>query len=569
MTSTADTMLAQYVLNVTAAIRDGKLHVRPEDVEVMAELMSAPRGIMGNLDVAKLSGKAKSFARTAGMALRYFNSEANGTSQETVVPIAADLQVRLFRLYANLFTALTGTGVVSVADLDELQQRMIARGRDNRVGFASQVNAAAEEMQAYYKENAQLLFKTAKTFGGVKLVSGGQRSFGPSALNAVRITGLYADTQLIPDPVFPYFSGDLNLNAQLLQLARGLYHILQLRPLIDAQLPTPPVFVFPSFEIEFESRDAVTMQGISDLAYRLLAPVCEGTFSSLEELNEYARRHQTKFVDAVMAERLFVPPGSSPSETMSGDEAVKRYLAELEGVRSSDMLAEMRKAPPAALIMNGILERLAPQYHLYENSTELDAQPLLSQEAHWHYYEKCAQATAGALVRKNILSEQSFQTIRALQDDSLGWLANIPIDGLVELTRNQEHRVLRKELKEYTSQLVAAGPAELNQVVREVNHALADLVQRQQKALRDIEDKYAPKKWGTYVGGVLTVGAAATAIWYPALAPSLGLAAPAIALGAGAVGTAVGYGKEKVGETVEKQRANKTMLGMLACARPK
>lgn len=480
-----------------------------------------------------------------------------------------DLQVRLFELFASLFTALTGTGVASVENPDELKQRMIARVRDNRFGFQEQVHVASAALQDYYKSNARLLFQTAKSFAGVKLVSGGQRRFGPSALTASRITALYADTQLIPDPVYPHFSGNLNLNAELLHLAHNLYHILQLRPLVDARLGIPPIFVFPSFEIEFESRDAVTLQGISDLAHRIIAPVCEGTFSSLEEVADYAKRFPSKFIDAVMANQLFLPPGCSPAERLSGDEAVKLYLAELDGVRNAKMLEQMRKLPPAVLIMNGILERLAPQYHLYENASELDAQPLLSQPAHWHYYEKCAQATATELVRKNVLSQQSFQTIRALHDDSLGWLANIPVDGLAELARNQEHKFLRKELKEYTTQLVSAGPVELNQVVREVNHALADLIQRQKKALRDIEDKYAPKKWGVYAGGALAMGAAATAVMYPTLAPGLGFAVPAIGLGAGVVGTAVGYGKEKAGEVAEKRRSNKTMLGMLAYAKPK
>lgn len=572
MTATPDTALAQHILNVTAALKAGKLHVRPEDAAVVAELMTAPRGITGNVDTSKLSDQAKSFARVTGMAVRYFNTQGSGAPQGDGKPCAhpvADLQVRLFELYSHLFTALTGTGLASVADLNELQQRMIARVRDNRFEFQDRVNSATDALQEFYQSNAQLLFRTAKSFGGVKLVSGGQRAFGSSALTATRISGLYADTQLIPDPVYPYFSGNLQLNAEMLQLARNLFHILQLRPLIDARLPIPPVYVFPSFEVEFESRDAVTLQGISDLAHRIIAPVCDGTFSSLEEINEYARRHPAKFVDAVMAARLFVPPGSSPDERMSGDEAVNRYLQELDGVRDKKLLEQMRKVPAPALLMNGIIERLRPQFHLFENAMELDAQPLLSQHAHWHYYEKCAHATATELVRKKVLSEQSFQTIRALQDDSLGWLATIPVEGLVELARNQEQKVLRKELKEYTAQLVSAGPAELNEVVREVDHALADLIQRQQKALRDIEDKYAPKKWGVYAGGVLAAGAAATAVMYPSLAHGLGLTIPVVGLGAAAAGGAVGFGKEKAGEVWEKQRASKTMLGMFASAKPK
>lgn len=481
----------------------------------------------------------------------------------------ADGQVELFRLFSVMFTALTGVDVSSVANIEEIRDRILARVKQHANDFARQFNATAEELESFYKENKSALFSHAKLLGGVKLVTGGQRAFGLSALTGVRITGLYADTQLVPDPVYPYLTGDMQLNATHLQLAHSLYYILQLRPLVDARLPTPPLFVFPSFEMELEAGDPITIQGINGLALQLVAPVCDGTFDSIEELMEYAHKHEDSFLGSVMAAKLFIPPGSSPDENLSGDEALKRYFAELEGVRDAKVLDKMRKAPSGVLVLNGILERVRPQFHLYENGTELEAQPLLTQEVHWHYYEKCAQATAQSLVKKHVLTEQSYQTLKALQDDSLGWLANIPIDGLTELNRNQEHKTFRNALKECTAQLTSAGSTDLDQVVREVNHALADLVQRHQKDLKDIEAKYAPKKWGIYVGGILTAGAAASALMLPSLAPALGLTVPAIAATSGLVGSVVGYGKEKAGEIVEKRRARKTMLGMLAIARPK
>lgn len=575
MTTTPDTELAQYVLNVIRAIKMDILKVRTEDAAVVAELMAAPRGVLGMVDVKKLSARAQSFARMAGMGLAHLESMTNNPSHSAAPESAAsslavqDIQVELFRLFSVLFTALTGTGVISIANKEEIRNRLISKFKNEGQNFAQQLNSSVEELEEFYKKNSRLLFLHAKGLGGVKLLTGGQRAFGESAFNGVRITGLYADTQLIPDPVYPYLTGDMHLNAAHLQLAHSLYYILQLQPLVDARLPTPPVFIFPSFELELESGDAVTQLGLSELALRLVAPVCSGTFESIEDLTEYANKHEEQFINAVMRERLFVYQGGNPSEQMSGSEALKRHLAALEGVRDAGTLAQMRKTPAGILIMFGVIERLLPQYHLLENSTELNAQPLLSQEVHWHYYEKCAQATARSLVNHQILSESSFQTLRALHDEKLGWLANIPIEGLVELNRAQEHKVFRKELKDYTTQLASAGSADLNHVVREVNHALADLVQRQQKNLRDIEDKYAPKKWGTYVGGALTVGTAASALMLPSLAPLLGLSAPAIATAAGIAGTAVGYGKEKAGELIEKHRSSKTMLGMLAIARPK
>lgn len=66
--------------------------------------------------------------------------------------------------------------------------------------------------------------------------------------------------------------------------------------------------------------------------------------------------------------------------------------------------------------------------------------------------------------------------LRALQDDSLTWLANIPVSGLVELRERLEHSELRDHLKKITAQLTSAEAPELEAVVREVRHGLEVLI---------------------------------------------------------------------------------------------
>jgi hypothetical protein len=75
----------------------------------------------------------------------------------------------------------------------------------------------------------------------------------------------------------------------------------------------------------------------------------------------------------------------------------------------------------------------------------------------------------------------------------LTWLANIPVQGLAEIRERLEHADLREQLGKITAQLTAAGPAELDAVVREVRHALEVLIQRQQKAIKDMEKRMAGK----------------------------------------------------------------------------
>lgn len=562
-----DASTAERLLATWRALRDGKLKVAPQFRELAEEFMTAPLTMVGLVDTRRLSERALSFGRTSGMALGFMGQREPEPLPPSSLPMA-EAQTELFRLFAQLFAALTGRAVELIANEQEIKDRMLWRLEHEPDAMAEAANTASDELAAFYSANAVKLFQHAKTLGGMRLLTGGQRTFGPSALNAVRITGLYADTQLLPDPVHPFLSADLHLNAKHLQLAHALFYVLQLRPLVDAGLPVPPVFVFPSFEEGLEEHDAHTKHGMEQLAVRMVAPLCDGTVTSVGELFEYASKHGDLLAPALLASGLFIPPGAQPDQRLGVPEAVQAYIAALEGVRSEEMVARMKTLPTGVLLLNGVLERVRPHYHLLENATELGAQPLLSQRAHWHYFEKCAQANAEDLRRKSVLSEQAFQTLRAVQDDSLSWLATIPVQTLTELIANNEHRWLREELNKYTAQLAGGTTIDTNDMVREVSFGLASLVQRQQKAMGDIERKYAPKKMAAYLGGGSGLAVAAAASLLPSLSPLLGVAIPVAAAAAAVGGGVLGFGKEKIGEQVEKRQAERSMLGVLATVRP-
>lgn len=563
-----DAKTAERLLTTWRALHAGKLKVAPQVRELAEEFMAAPLTMVGLVDTTRLSDRALSFGRTAGMALGFLAHSEPKPQYLSSLPLA-EAQPELFRLFAQLFAALTGRAVALVANEQEIKDRMLWRLEHEPDAMAEATNAASDELAEFYNANAVALFQHAKTLGGMRLVTGGQRTFGPSALNAVRVTGLYADTQLLPDPVYPFLAADLSLNAKHLQLAHALFYVLQLRPLVDAGLNIPPVFVFPSFEEGLEERDAHTKHGMEQLAVRMVAPLCDGTVTSVDELFDYAYKHGERFAQALLASGLFIPPGMQPDQRLGVEEAVKAYIAALEGVRSAAVLAKMKTLPTGVLLLNGVLERVRPHYHLLENATELGAQPLLSQRAHWYYFEKCAQANAEDLRRKSVLSEQAFQTLRAVQDDSLSWLATIPVQTLTELIGNNEHRWLREELNKYTAQLAGGGAMDTNAMVREVTFGLASLVQRQQKAMSDIERKYAPKKMAAYLGGGSGLAVAAAAALLPSLSPLLGVAIPVAAAAAAVGGGVLGFGREKLGEQVEKRQAERSLLGVLATVRPR
>lgn len=554
---------AQKISMVIDALKAGTLKVQAQDEAWVRELLTLSCGITGLVDITPLAPETVSKARAMALWLTYLRQEQQEMADSKGLELA-DAQCALFHLFEELFVGLTGVASVVVTSEDEIKARMLNRLR-NHESF-DDFNATADELEQFYLQNAMPVFKIAKSLGGVKVVTGGQRSYGPSALSATRIAGLYCDTQLIPDPVFPFFSGNVHLNAMHLQLAIILFYILPLRPLVDARLPEPPVLIFPSFEEGLEEKDAITQSGIASLMVKVVAPACNANLTTIEELLEFARKHESSFLDTISRERLFVPPGVDPKSVGTAQEAANIYLRELKGIRSNDVLSAMERLPLGVLVFNGILERLRPLYHLMENAEELVAQPMLSQGVHWYYFERCAQAETRELVNERVLSRESLGVLRALQDDSLTWLANIPIAGLADLRRNLEHAEFREQLKKCTAQLTSAGPADIEDVTKEVRHGLEVMIQRQQKTIKDIEAKYSPKKWAAAVGGALSAAAGASMFFMPAFAAASGVTAPVASIIAGLGGGGVAYAKEFAGQVVEKRKARKTLLGLLAIA---
>lgn len=558
-----DPIAAQRVLNTWTALQRGILPVIPDYQALANEIKNAQLTVSGLVNTRGLSEAAISFAITVGAGLAK-EVEIDSSEKPSV-----ELQSRLFELFHKAFAVLTGRAVELITTEEEIRDRMVQLVQEQHQRFFDAMQTVLDELREFYAHHDAHLFNQAKRVGGMRLVTGGQRQFGPSALSAVQLTALYADTQLIPDPIYPFVSADLHLNALPLQLAIELYHILKLRPLVDAELPIPPILLFPSFEQILEEHDVETKLGFGRLAVRMVGPICEGKIESLEDLFDYATIRGDKLADAILEARLFVPPHGDPGVRLTKDDAIEQYLSAVTGIRSSEIVSKMGSLSASQLLLTGVLERLRPHYHLLENVNELGAQPLLSTPVHWHYFEMCASANAKELVRREVLSDQSFKTLRAIQDDSLSWLANISVEDLATLIANNENQWLRSELDGYTKQLAAAGSIDTNEMVREVSFGLSALVQRHQKAIKEIEGKYAPKKLSVAVGGLAGLGVAATVAMLPSLSPLIGVGLPGAAAVAATGVAALGYGRAKIGELAEKRQVDRSMLGVLAMVRPK
>lgn len=546
----------QRLLNVQRAIRAEKIHLRPEDQTILKEVMAINLAPGELLKEDGLSIEALALVRGLASALRMMRTEVKPAAPE---PGIHELQLELFEIFGEIFAAFAGISYDRVPSKEALREVVAKRFASESKQAFKAFQSASGKLVNFYQKHGAALFTHARRLGGLKLVLGGQRTFGPSALAGLRKMALYVDTQLVPDPIHPFFEAENHHRSMYVEILENLHTILQLKPLVDATLPVPPILVFPSFEKSLEASDVVTQHGIQQLILQVLKTTCNAKLETQDDLKEYLLRKPDVFIAEAMAAKLFVPLGTLPGDIENVGLAMERHLTELKAIRSEAMMAKLNQLSPAELIAVTIGERLAPQYHLLENGDALQAQPLLTQPVHWHFFERCAKASAIELNRQDIISADGLNTIRAMQETDLRWLANVPIPALVEMLRNQENLAFRKQLGQHTETLFSTDSHDIDRVVKEVSHGIESMIQNHQKDIAEIEQKYQPKYAKTWVTGGAGVAIGSAATFLPALAV-FGPVAPIVAGAAMAGKLALDW----VDKRAELNRVRRSMLGVLA-----
>lgn len=263
------------------------------------------------------------------------------------------------------------------------------------------------------------------------------------------------------------------------------------------------------------------------------------------------------------SKRLFYVPGGDGTEPIS--EAIRLYKGYVNRYRSKPYKALFSGLSDGEIVVNGIEERIEPQFHLRDNAEWLNANPLMWHDAQWHYFKLCAEMSEKRLKEQAIISAETVATIKALNTPGLQWLGNIPIQGLVELRKRNENEVFRRKMREYIGTLHESALTDIDRVAAEVSRGIASLIVEHQNELRRIEDKYRPQYTTTAGASWVTLAAQ----FLPWLFPSIPDIPAAIGKVAAPLALAGAYAKAKIQESMEKKRALQTLTGVLAAAREK
>lgn len=442
-------------------------------------------------------------------------------------------------------------------------------GSENELGHFFRQNARAiaengkeafvwleKRLGSFYQRHLTRPFKLASQLGGVKLVLGGSSTFLDTHLHAVRKTLLYADTILVPDPVLPWLETPRMAEGfRFPRIIQAAWAVLQLKPLVDASFQYPAVVVFPSWEKSLEEQDGTTREGILRLVTDVVSRATGQQFETFEQVGQLAKRQSDEFLRAVEQHALFVPPDGTPGESLNT--AISKYRDYIKTWRDGEYAKKLLSLPDSALVLNSIAERVAPQFHLLENSQELESDPLFCLPVHAHYWRICCALSSDRLQRLSLLDEGTLRVIEALNSTTFNWLGNVPINALVELRKNNENEDFRRQLNSGLQALHQATVEDTNRVAAEVGRSIESLLTKHQQEILRIEKKYSKLHGGSAAMSWVT----AAGMYVPLLAPYLGVSAPLALL--------MKYGWDKVNESEERRKAARSLMGVLAYAREK
>lgn len=411
-----------------------------------------------------------------------------------------------------------------------------------------------EAIYNFYNRVKTEPFTKARSYGGMKLVLGGGSRFGETQLQAVKKMLLYTDTILIPDPILPWLESEREEEKfRHVHLLKNIYMLLQLKPLVDADLEYPAVYVFPSYGKSLEKNDETTRKGIENLVLNFLSYYIKKPFQSMSEALEYVRTSEEAFLNDVEKNNLFISPGGQIGTDIAT--TIKEYRTEIQTWRSNDYVKRTESLTDGELIWMGICERLSPQWHLLENADELNSQPMLCIDSQWHYYQLCSNMFEGRLISAGLLKPATVNAIRALNQDNFEWLGNIPIDILVRLREQNENEDFRRRIDEFTSKLHDASVEDINRIASEVSRGIASLLSEHKNKVREIQRKYDIAHTYTVIGGI----ASFAPILLPSLAPFIEFIPP--------FALAIKYACDKTHELYEKRQLSRSMMGVLATER--
>jgi hypothetical protein len=494
-------------------------------IQLQKDLLAIRRLPDGEIDLSSCSPLVRSTARSLYLLKRATTEEEQKAGQnnlEIVSPEAISTAMKdYFQILEDFFIEATGTQpekfAVKVSFSEQIRKNAEIITQRSQKAWETYV----PKILKFHSEHTSLLLGAKRAIGGLKSVMGGASRFPESAFDGLRKFALYTDTIFIPDPILPWLEVErAEERFRRVHLLQACHDLLRIKPLVDANLPYPAVVVFPSWEKSLEASDEQTQDGISQLMLDFFSHYLNANFEDESEIIDYVTNSgRSLFREAVERHRLFFAPGAE--SILPFDEALGQYKLSISTWRSQEWINTAEEIPSELLVLNGIMERIVPQFHVRDNAYTLDAQPLFWLEPHFHYFRLCSEAGNDELREAGLLQSKTLSTVQSLLHPNLAWLGNVPIRDIARLREENQNEELRRRLSSYVEELSESQLEDLDRVAAEVTRGIASLLAEHDREAKRINEEYDKKHTATIGVSILTAGVA----FYPWLAPLLSTSA--------------------------------------------
>ncbi len=567
--------LARTIQGLFEDLESGKTMLTPQVAQTLEPELRRVRFFEdGSVDISSCSPSLRSHARAYSLAMKALSESETEDREPSEVhepetPPASrltfddiqELNRELFRHYDEVFRNLTGTpparfvkpGETFSSSIRKLGARLSANpseaARLSRRGLDS-----LSDLQRHYAKSRNIRLKAASDMPGLKLVMGGAQAFSHSSLQATKSMLLYSDCILIPDSVHRWFEFEgepFGEGFPRVRMLQDIFYLSQLCPLVEADLPSPAIVVFPSLEKILEQEDEETKVGIARLTNDVFSWALGNRFEDQSEVVSYLRERPSELLSLVQEKRLFVPMGGEPGQDLG--EGIAQQRSEYARIRSSDFVDGMGRMSDAELVWLSIMERLGPQFHVTDNADSLGACPLFPLEVHWHYYRLCHEARSSVLVEDGQLSSRTISIVESLLATELAWLGNVSVKDAVRLRQDFANQEFRNKLHSYVSQLTESS-GELDRTISEVSIAIQRLLNDHSREARKIDEEFGGRRLKLLASLLISVGASFLP-WLPAALPPIAATA--------AIGK---LATDEIERLAKNRKIGRSLLGVLAAS---
>lgn len=464
---------------------------------------------------------------------------------------------------ADFFISVAGKPPSEFSSLEDFSvavRRIPDEIRGNSKREAESLNAFSKlenNLRQFYSAESIDAYRSAKNLDVYKLNLGGSSRFLQTHLHATRKSLLFTDIVLIPDPIMPWIERDRTEErfryVQILEIA---FFVLHLSDLISDNFDIPPFFIFPSWEKSLEDNDEQTQKNCIQLITDVFSHYVDSGINSFEDIVDFANKSPEQFFSEIDKNKLFVSPGGEVGENLNV--AISNYKSEMQQWRTEDWCNELFSKGDFAVIVNGISERITPNFHLLENSDELGSHPFLCIEAQAHYYQLIANMKNKQTATAGLFDPSTLSILSALTSQKLDFLANIEDSQLIQIRKSNENVAFRRELRDLVNSLPTTKLDDLSYVASEVCAHIEMAISKHEKEIRFIRDKFNAKHKYTALIGASTFGVS----MFPVLTPFLSMALPL-----GLASTVGKYASEKFEQKTEVEQASHSMMGVISLAK--